>query len=60
MKNYYGATLIVIVLALITLVFAGVAIGVKITEKAYDRYDVNRDGVVDVADCLAVQKRILG
>lgn len=62
MKPKTFALAIIIVMTLTTLLTIGLGIGwiaTEISNNVHYRYDVNRDGVVDVQDCLEIQKRIL-
>ena len=62
MKHNTIALAIIVVMTLVTLLTIGLGIGwiaTEISNNIHDRYDVNRDGYVDVADCLTIQKKIL-
>lgn len=62
MKHKTIAKAIVIIMILTTLLTIGLGIAwiaTEISNSIHDRYDVNRDGYIDVADCLTIQKKIL-
>ena len=53
---------LLLLMAIVTLLTIGLGIGwlaTEISNNVHDRYDVNRDGAVDVQDCLEIQRRIL-
>lgn len=62
MKHNTIAKAIIIIMTLVTLLTIGLGLGwlaTEISNNTHDRYDVNRDGDIDIQDCLEIQKRIL-
>ena len=62
MKHKTIAKAIITIMTLVTRLTIGLGIGwlaTEISANTHDRYDVNRDGDIDVQDCLEIQKRIL-
>ena len=56
------ARAVIIIMTIVTLLTIGLGIGwlaTEISNNVHDRYDVNRDGDIDVLDCMEIQRRIL-
>lgn len=56
------ARAVIIIMTVVTLLTIGLGIGwlaTEISANTHDRYDVNRDGDIDVLDCMEIQRRIL-